>query len=99
METRSEIKPDGYSSPGFHIRAVKTEFMIFAPFRVLTLSRVKKKIKNIVENLATIEKTASSHKIILINQTPLPVPCQWRRAPAQWKEMLSLVGEVERMDE
>jgi len=29
-----------------------------------------------IENLATIEKTASSHKIILINQTPLPVPCQ-----------------------
>lgn len=37
IKTQNEIKPDGYSSPGFHI--VKTKFMIFAPFGVLTLSR------------------------------------------------------------
>lgn len=51
--------------------------MTFAPFGVLTLWRAKtrkqKKRKKRIENLATIEKPASSRKIILINQTPLPV--------------------------
>lgn len=68
--------------------------MILAPSGVFTLSRVAEqkndeRMKKRIENLATIvEKKASSHKIIFINQTPLPVPLSVA-CPAQWKEMLS----------
>lgn len=84
--TQNEIKPDGYSSPGFRIiRMVKKKKNGIYDLRSLRSShplsgtREKKKEKKRIENLATIEKTASSHKIILINQTQLPVPCRCAR--------------------